>query len=315
MQGSVALVTGGGSGIGLGCAQRFAADGAQVVIAGRSEERLRGAVAEIERVAAADVRVAYVVTDVTDERQVEAAVARARELGPLRAVVASAGGNSTMGPLTQIDTAKWRDTVELNVTGTMLVLKHTARIMASAGGGSFVAISSIASSNTHRWFGAYGVSKAGIDHLVKLAADELGASGVRVNSILPGLVATDMVGAVTQGGPVLDDYLTCTPLGRVGQTQDIASLAAFLVGPESTWITGQNINVDGGHHLRRGPDFSAFLEPVFGAEGLRGVVAPAADGAFGTTSGSASDSAAHATSGSASDSVAEAASGSTPEGN
>jgi NAD(P)-dependent dehydrogenase (short-subunit alcohol dehydrogenase family) len=296
LQGSAALVTGGGSGIGLGCAQRFAADGAHVMIAGRSEDRLRGAVAEIERVAATGARVAYVVTDVTDEGQVEAAVARAAELGPLRAVVASAGGNSTMGPLTQIDTAKWRDTVELNITGTMLVLKHTARIMASAGGGSFVAISSIASSNTHRWFGAYGVSKAGIDHLVRLAADELGASGVRVNSILPGLVATDMVGAVTQGGPVLDDYLSCTPLGRVGQTEDIASLAAFLVGPESTWITGQNINVDGGHHLRRGPDFGAFLEPVFGAEGLRGVVAPVA----GTTAGSA---------------AGDPASGSTPEGN
>jgi NAD(P)-dependent dehydrogenase (short-subunit alcohol dehydrogenase family) len=270
---TVALVTGGGSGIGLGCAQRFAADGAHVLIAGRSADRLRGAVAELEKVAAPDVRIAYAVTDVTDEDQVRAAVASAAELGPLRSVVASAGGNSTMGPLTSIDTAKWRETVELNLTGTMLVLKHTARLMAAAGGGSFVAISSIASARTHRWFGAYGVSKAGIDHLVRLAADELGASGVRVNSILPGLVATEMVDAVTQGGPVLDDYLACTPLGRVGQADDIASLAAFLVGPESTWITGQNINVDGGHHLRRGPDFRAFLEPVFGADGLRGIVA------------------------------------------
>lgn len=268
-----ALVTGGGSGIGLGCALRFAADGAHVVIAGRSEDRLRGAVAEIEKVAAPGARVAYAVADVTDEEHVVAAVAKVAELGPLRAVVASAGGNSTMGPLTQIDTARWRDTVELNLTGTMLVLKHTARLMAAGGGGSFVAISSIASSNTHRWFGAYGVSKAGIDHLVRLAADELGASGVRVNSILPGLVATDMVDTVTQGGPVLDDYMLCTPLGRVGETRDISSLAAFLVGPESTWITGQNINVDGGHHLRRGPDFRAFMEPVFGADGLRGIVA------------------------------------------
>ncbi|MFE5333668.1 SDR family oxidoreductase [Embleya sp. NPDC056575] len=273
LRGSVALVTGGGSGIGLGCALRFAADGAHVLIAGRSEDRLRGAVAELEKVAAAGVRVGYAVTDVTDEAQVEAAVAAAAELGPVRAVLASAGGNSTMGPLTRIDTAKWRETVELNLTGTMLVLKHTARLMAAGGGGSFVAISSIASAVTHRWFGAYGVSKAGIDHLVRLAADELGASGVRVNGILPGLVATDMVGAVTAGGPVLEDYLACTPLERVGRVEDIAALAAFLVGPESTWITGQNINVDGGHHLRRGPDFRAFLEPVFGADGLRGIVA------------------------------------------
>lgn len=273
LSGSAAFVSGGGSGIGLGCALRFAADGAHVTIAGRSEDRLKGAVAEIEKVAAPGVRVGYAVADVTDEAQTKAAVDQAASLGPLKAVVASAGGNSTMGPITQIDTQRWRDTVELNITGTMLVLKHSARHMVRNGGGSFVAISSVASSNTHRWFGAYGVSKAGIDHLVQLAADELGASGVRVNSIRPGLVRTDMVQMITDGGPLLDDYLQCTPLGRFGETEDISALAAFLVGPQSTWITGQVVNVDGGHHLRRGPDFTSVLEPVFGPEGLRGVVA------------------------------------------
>jgi NAD(P)-dependent dehydrogenase (short-subunit alcohol dehydrogenase family) len=266
-------VTGGGSGIGLACAARFAADGAHVTIAGRSEDRLRGAVTEIEKVAADGVRVAYAVADVTVEDQVVAAVERAAGPGPLKAVVASAGGSSTMGPLTQMDAGRWRDTVDLNVTGTMLVLKHSARHMVRAGGGSFVGISSIASSNTHRWFGAYGVAKAGIDHLVKLAADELGASGVRVNSIRPGLVRTDMVQAISESGPVHDDYITCTPLGRIGEVEDIAALAAFLVGPESTWLTGLNINADGGHHLRRGPDFRSVMEPAFGADGLRGVVA------------------------------------------
>lgn len=273
LSGSAAFVSGGGSGIGLGCALRFAADGAHVTIAGRSEDRLKNAVAEIEKAAAPGVRVGYAVADVTDEEQTKAAVDQAASLGPLKAVVASAGGNSTMGPITQIDAQKWRDTVELNVTGTMLVLKHSARHMVRGGGGSFVAISSVASSNTHRWFGAYGVSKAGIDHLVQLAADELGASGVRVNSIRPGLVRTDMVQMITDGGPLLDDYLQCTPLGRFGETEDISALAAFLVGPQSTWITGQVINVDGGHHLRRGPDFTSVLEPLFGPEGLRGVVA------------------------------------------
>ncbi|NUU24604.1 MAG: SDR family oxidoreductase [Streptomycetaceae bacterium] len=273
LSGSAAFVSGGGSGIGLGCALRFAADGAHVTIAGRSEDRLKAAVAEVEKAAAPGVRVAYAVADVTDEAQTQAAVDQAASLGPLKAVVASAGGNSTMGPVTQIDAQKWRDTVELNITGTMLVLKHSARHMVRGGGGSFVAISSVASSNTHRWFGAYGVSKAGIDHLVQLAADELGASKVRVNSIRPGLVRTDMVQMITDGGPLLDDYLECTPLGRFGEVEDIAALAAFLVGPESTWLTGQVINVDGGHHLRRGPDFRSVLEPVFGPDGLRGVVA------------------------------------------
>jgi NAD(P)-dependent dehydrogenase (short-subunit alcohol dehydrogenase family) len=273
LSGSAAFVSGGGSGIGLGCALRFAADGAHVTIAGRSEDRLKAAVAELEKAAAPGAQVGYAVADVTDEAQTKAAVDQAASLGPLKAVVASAGGNSTMGPVTQIDAQKWRDTVELNITGTMLVLKHSARHMVRGGGGSFVAISSVASSNTHRWFGAYGVSKAGIDHLVQLAADELGASKVRVNSIRPGLVRTDMVQMITDGGPLLDDYLECTPLGRFGEVEDIAALAGFLVGPESTWLTGQVINVDGGHHLRRGPDFRSVLEPLFGPDGLRGVVA------------------------------------------
>lgn len=156
----------------------------------------------------------------------------------------------------------------------MLTIKHGARALVAGGGGSIVAISSIASSNTHRWFGAYGVSKSGVDHLVQLAADELGASNIRVNAIRPGLTRTDLVALITDGGPILDDYLANTPLERVGEVEDVAGLASFLLGPQSTWITGQIINVDGGQMLRRGPDFRSMLEPVYGSDGLRGVVAP-----------------------------------------
>nr|MDT0665309.1 SDR family oxidoreductase [Micromonospora sp. DSM 115978] len=133
-------------------------------------------------------------------------------------------------------------------------------------------VSSIASSNTHRWFGAYGVAKAGIDHLCRLAADELGPSGVRVNCVRPGLIRTELVEPVFTMPEVLGDYQANTPLPRTGEPDDVASLVRFLVGPDSTWITGQVVNVDGGHCLRRGPDYSALLEPVFGADGLRGVV-------------------------------------------
>ncbi|WP_430330817.1 SDR family oxidoreductase [Rhodococcus sp. ACT016] len=269
------LVTGGGSGIGLGIAQTLVAEGAHVAICGRSADRLSAAA---EKIAAAGAfasggSVTTVAADVTDESDVERAVARAIETtGRLDGVVACAGGNETIAPVTQLDTDAWRRTVDLNVTGTMLTIKHGARALVAAGGGSIVAISSIAASNTHRWFGAYGVSKAGVDHLVQLAADELGASNVRVNGIRPGLTRTDLVALITDGGPILDDYLECTPLGRVGEVEDIAGLAAFLLGPQSAWITGQVINVDGGQMLRRGPNFRSMLEQVYGADGLRGVV-------------------------------------------
>jgi NAD(P)-dependent dehydrogenase (short-subunit alcohol dehydrogenase family) len=267
LDGKGALVTGGGSGIGLGCAQRLVAEGAAVTICGRSEERLAAAAAEI------DGEVRTVACDVTDEEQVKATVAAATEAtGTLDVVVASAGGSSTIGPITQVDTQAFRDTMDLNVVGTFLVLKHSAPVMVRGGGGSFIGISSIAGSTTHRWFGAYGPGKAGIEALIQMAADELGASNVRVNAIAPGLVETELVGAITEGGPVLDDYLDQMPIARPGKVTDIAAAAAYLAGDESSWVTGQVLHVDGGHSLRRGPLFRAFLEPVFGEDGLRGVM-------------------------------------------
>jgi NAD(P)-dependent dehydrogenase (short-subunit alcohol dehydrogenase family) len=211
--------------------------------------------------------------DITDEEQIAAVVETAAGWnGRLHGVVHCAGGSETIGPVTQIDSAAWRRTVDLNVNGTMYVLKHSARHMVRAGGGSFVGISSIAASNVHRWFGAYGVTKSALDHLMMLAADELGPSWVRVNGIRPGLIRTDLVQVILDSPEVSEDYRSCTPLPRVGEVTDVANTAMFLLSDAASWITGQIINVDGGHGLRRGPDMSAMLEPVFGADGLRGVV-------------------------------------------
>eukprot|EP01133_Synstelium_polycarpum_P021721 gene21721-26096_t len=260
--GTSILVTGGGSGIGLGIARSLVGSGAHVTICGRNKEKLDAA-AESIRQSSPEGSVSVSPADVTIETDVVAAVAAAVSVtGKLDGVVACAGGNETIAPVTQLDVDAWRRTVDLNVTGTMLTIKHGARALVARGGGSIVAISSIASSNTHRWFGAYGVSKSGVDHLVQLAADELGASNIRVNAIRPGLTRTDLVALITDGGPILDDYLANTPLERVGEVEDVAGLASFLLGPQSTWITGQIINVDGGQMLRRGPDFRSMLEPV-----------------------------------------------------
>lgn len=266
------LVTGGGSGIGKGVAAAVVAAGGNAMLVGRNADRLAGAADEIK--AAGSARsVRYEPADVTNEEEVARVVDAATAwTGRLQGVVHCAGGSETIGPITQIDSEAWRRTVDLNVNGTMYVLKHAAREMVRAGGGSFVGISSIAASNTHRWFGAYGVSKSAIDHLMQLAADELGASWVRVNCIRPGLIRTDLVEAVFQSPEVSGDYATSTPLPRPGEVEDIANASVFLLSDASSYITGQVINVDGGQMLRRGPDFSAMLEPVFGADGLRGVV-------------------------------------------
>jgi NAD(P)-dependent dehydrogenase (short-subunit alcohol dehydrogenase family) len=261
--GTAALVTGGDSTIGLACARRLAADGAVVTLCGRSEQRLK--------VAADQYQLGYVVADVTDEDEIAAAVADAARGGPLRIVIANSGDSSSIGPLPDLNVAGWRATMDLIATGTMMTLKHAAREMARTGGGSFVAISSIAAATTHRWFGAYGPANAAVDHMVALAADELGGIGIRVNGIRPGVVESELVAGIASPDQVLDDYLAAMPLSRLGVPADIAGAARFLAGPESAWITGEIINVDGGQHLRRGPDYTAAFEPMFGAAALRGL--------------------------------------------
>jgi 7-alpha-hydroxysteroid dehydrogenase len=268
------IVTGGGSGIGKGVAAEVVASGGDVVLVGRNADRLAAARDEIEAQAGDGAgSVSYEPADVTNEDEVDRMVEAATAWrGRLNGVVHCAGGSETIGPITQVDSEAWRRTVDLNVNGTMYVLKHSAREMVRGGGGSFIGISSIAASNTHRWFGAYGVSKSAIDHLMQLGADELGASWVRVNSIRPGLIRTELVAVVIDSPELSEDYRVSTPLPRVGEVSDIANAAVFLLSDAASWITGQVINVDGGQLVRRGPDYSAMLEPVFGADGLRGVV-------------------------------------------
>ena len=263
LEGYATLVTGGGSGIGEACAAALARDGATVTICGRTDSRLEAA-AERLRTAVPGASVHPVTADVTDEDQVHAAVARATEhTGALDGVVASAGGSLHMGPLVLADVAAVRATLDLNIIGTFLTLKHAAPLLAASGRGSFVGVSSHAGRDTFRFLGAYGAGKAGLDMIVRVAADELGSARVRVNSVQPGIIDNELMTAITAGGPVLDSYLENIPLHRVGTVEDVAALARFLIGPESAWITGQCISVDGGQSLRKGADYGAFAAPAY----------------------------------------------------
>ncbi|WCO68088.1 glucose 1-dehydrogenase [Iamia majanohamensis] len=254
--GRTALVTGGGTGIGLGAATRLAADGARVVICGRTEDTLRAAVEQVAPSVGEGGSIAHVVADVTDEEQITAAVAAAAEpTGGLDIVFANAGGSLHMGPIAEADATALRATVDVNLVGTMLTMKAAVPAMRAAGGGSIIGMSSGAGSFPHRYLWAYGASKAGIDMLCRSAADELGADGIRVNSVQPGIVDDELMSFITAGGPLLDQYLANMPVSRVGTVEDIAEAVRFLAGPESAWITGVNLPVDGGHHLRTGGDY------------------------------------------------------------
>jgi NAD(P)-dependent dehydrogenase (short-subunit alcohol dehydrogenase family) len=274
--GYAALVTGGGSGIGLAAATRLARDGAHVTICGRTEDKLRAAVATLEEGAAssatgaAEGSASYVVADVTVEEDVVRAVsAAASERGRLDILFANAGGAMHMGPMAGAELAQVRATVDLNLIGTFLCIKHAAPLMAAgvgtgvgggpATGGSMIGMSSGAGHFPHRYLWAYGASKAGIDMLCRYAAEELGRTGVRVNTVRPGIIDDELMAPITAGGPLLDDYLDEMPIRRLGTVEDVAAAVRFLAGPESSWITGENLGVDGGHHLRRGANYGLLL--------------------------------------------------------
>ena len=154
--------------------------------------------------------------------------------------------------------------IRTNLVGTFLTIKHAGAAMVADGGGSIVAVSSLAACTVHAWMSAYAASKAGVDALVRNAADELGPSGVRVNSVQPSLVDTELV-AIPMGDPaLLESYLTNMPVAHIGQPDEIASVIRFLAGPESGWVTGNAIPIDGGHHLRRGPDYGGISRFLYG---------------------------------------------------
>jgi NAD(P)-dependent dehydrogenase (short-subunit alcohol dehydrogenase family) len=252
------LVTGGGSGIGLGTAERLAADGAHVTICGRTEQKLIDAAAHVRANGADGTTVRTIVADVTVEDQVAAAVAQAQEeTGRIDGLFACAGGSTHIGSILSADMDAVRSTVDLNLVGSTICVKQAALAMqAQSGPGAIVLMSSGAGRFPHQFLWAYGMAKAGIIFLAKTAAEELGPLGIRVNAVAPGIVDDELMSFITAGGPLLDHYLSQMPLGRVGTVEDVAAAVRYLIGPESSWVTGETIGVDGGHHLRRGADYS-----------------------------------------------------------
>jgi 7-alpha-hydroxysteroid dehydrogenase len=266
LEGASVVVTGGGTGIGAACARKAAEEGASVTICGRTESRLE---VTAESIRSDGGKVSTVVADVTLEDDVARVMASAVSFGNgLNGVVANAGGGGGLAPYHLQGVDEFVRVLHLNIISTLLCIKHAVPHLARSGGGSFVALSSIAGHVTHRYFGAYPVAKAGIESMVRNAADEYGNAGVRFNAIQPGFITTEVMEGIERGGPVWNSYVEQTPLGGVGSPEDVASVVRFLLSDESRWITGQTLAVDGGHSLRAGPDYSSYTEKAFGVDAL-----------------------------------------------
>ncbi|NAZ74351.1 SDR family oxidoreductase [Kineococcus sp. T13] len=248
LAGRRALVTGAASGIGRAVATRFAAEGAHVVFADRDLPGARRAVAEVTGAAVA------VEVDVTDEDSVAAGYARAlAEVGPLDVVVANAGVQlfGADAPVADLDLQVWRRTVEVNLTGTFLTLKHAVRAMTGRTdgrrGGSIVCTGSPTGLNGEgRDFTAYSTSKAGVHGLVRTVAAAYAEHGIRVNTVVPGYTETPLVTAISGDEASRAAIVARTPLGRPGTPADVEGIMVYLAGDESSFATGALFRVDGG---------------------------------------------------------------------
>jgi NAD(P)-dependent dehydrogenase (short-subunit alcohol dehydrogenase family) len=158
------------------------------------------------------------------------------------------------------------DEVDQNVRPQYLVLKYAGLAMVRAGGGSIVAVSSTAAKFSSKYLASYCAGKAAVEHLVRVAADELGEKNIRVNAVGPGLTRTDATAGMFANAALMERFLAQQPLRRGGEAVDQARAIRFLAGPESSWITGQCLTVDGGHTLRAFPDCKDVAMSIIGEE-------------------------------------------------
>jgi NAD(P)-dependent dehydrogenase (short-subunit alcohol dehydrogenase family) len=238
-EGKVVIVTGAANGIGKAIAQRFAGAGAQVVVNDIDEQAVNATVAAIE---ADGGKAIGGVADVSNSEQVNAMVAKVMDaFGRIDVLLNNAGLVSPMLHFFEADEAWWRRIIDVNLTGHFLVSHPVARIMAKAGGGVIINMSSGGATNAHRAFTAYDATKGGIEALTRAMSLDLGPYGIRVNALMPGSIDTSglpMEQRVLRGENV--------PLGRIGEAFDMTGAALFLASDEAAYITGDIIKIDGG---------------------------------------------------------------------
>lgn len=237
LQGKIAIVTGGASGIGEGMVDLFRNEGATVIAADINEEALAKA-SEKENVHGMKLDVS------SDEAWATFAKEVKEKFGQIDVLVNNAGVSSEKA-YTDIDKADWDFMMAINGFGPFAGMKHIAPIMAEQGQGSIVNISSY-TAQIGQGFNHYSASKGAVRAISKAAATQFGRQGVRVNALFPGIIETPMTQALSTSKDLLDQLVQATPLQRLGLPEDIANAALFLASEDSSYITGAEIVIDGG---------------------------------------------------------------------
>ncbi|MDN3496851.1 SDR family NAD(P)-dependent oxidoreductase [Planococcus sp. APC 4015] len=243
LTGRTALITGSATGIGFAVAERFVAEGARVVVADRDAA---AAAAAVETLGA---RARAAVLDISDEASVEAAFAELVADGWSPDVVIANAGVQLFGldaPVADLDLDVWKRTLDVNLTGTFLTVKHAVRAMLESGGSIILTGSPTGLTGEGRDFTAYSTSKAGIHGLARTAAAAYADRGIRVNTVVPAYTETSLVTTITSDPEARAAIIGRIPLGRAGAPDDVAGIMVFLASDDGAFATGALFAVDGG---------------------------------------------------------------------
>jgi NAD(P)-dependent dehydrogenase (short-subunit alcohol dehydrogenase family) len=248
LEDKVAVITGGASGIGRETARRYVSEGAKVVLGDLNEAMLHEAMVELGDSCTTSAG------NVTVEADIERLVATAVDTYGRVDIGVNCAGLGTIGAVTDLTVEQWDLVLDVCLKGVFLATKHEARAMQAAGApGVIINIASINARQPGQGMAAYCTAKAGVEMFTRVAAMELGASGIRVCGIGPGLVDTPLTQYQRDMPMFRDGYLENIPMGRVGRPADIAAAAAFLASDDASWISGETLFVDGASLTRGYP--------------------------------------------------------------
>ena len=234
------LVTGASSGIGLATTRALLAQGAKVAAVGLPDRLLEDARRQLSGA------VIFIEADVSESQQVDGAFARAEaKLGPLSGAF-NAAGISSVAPIAETSDELWQRLIRVNLTGTFHFARAAARTLSANGGGSLVCTASELSLVGQAGYTAYTATKGGVLSMMRSLAAELAPAGVRVNALSPGTTDTPMLAAEFANEEERARDEVSVPLGRFALPEEIAAAALWLLGPESSYVTGTNLVVDGG---------------------------------------------------------------------
>ncbi len=245
LQDKVAIITGGSRGIGYAIASAYLREGARVVIASRKAEPLQAAADQLAQDTGGEVLA--IPTHTGQPEQVQALIDQTvSQFGGLDILVNNAATNPHFGPLVTAEEAQWDKIFEVNVKGYFFGSKYAAAQMAERGGGKIINVTSVVAFQPGFMMGVYSCSKAAVLMMTKVLAQELAPENIQVNAIAPGFIKTQFSQALWTNDGLLQRLEAHTPAGRMGEPEEIGGAAVFLASPESQFMTGETLVIDGG---------------------------------------------------------------------